>query len=154
MTSTRTSYLVGKAFRGFLLASVLTAAASQIGNLVDGLMLSRFINEDAMSAINISSPVTQVLFALCILLGAGGSMLAGMAIGNHDRKEASRIFSTVLTVVTALGLMLGAAGMVLMRPLVGLLCPDVSLQGYAGQYLEVIVPSSAVYMLMVTTGCL
>lgn len=151
MTSTRTSYLVGKAFRGFLLASVLTAAASQIGNLVDGLMLSRFINEDAMSAINISSPVTQVLFALCILLGAGGSMLAGMAIGNHDRKEASRIFSTVLTVVTALGLMLGAAGMVLMRPLVGLLCPDVSLQGYAGQYLEVIVPSSAVYMLMVTT---
>lgn len=150
MTSTRTSYLVGKAFRGFLLASVLTAAASQIGALVDGLMLSHFINEDAMSAINISSPVIQVMFALCILLGTGGSMLAGMAIGKHDRGEASRIFSVVLTTVAVIGLVIGAAGLLFMKPLVGLLCPDMSLQGYATQYLEVIMPGAVMYMLMVT----
>lgn len=147
--STRSSYLVGKAFRSFLLASVMTAAASQVGTLVDGLMLSRFINEAAMSAINISSPVTQVLFALCILMGVGGSMLAGMAIGNHDREEASRLFSVVLSVTAAIGIAAGAAGIIFMPRLVGLLCPDVNLQGYTAEYLRVIIPASPLYMLMV-----
>ena len=45
MSNRRSPYLVGKAFRGFLLASVLTAAASQVGVIVDGIMLARFINE-------------------------------------------------------------------------------------------------------------
>lgn len=151
MTASRTPYLVGKAFRSFLLASVLTAAASQVGALIDGLMLSRFINEEAMSAINITSPVTQALFALCILIGVGGSMLAGMAIGNHRKSEASDIFSIVVTTAVALGIVLGMIGMLFLSPLVGLLCPDTSLQGYTTQYLVAILPASAIYMLMVVT---
>lgn len=147
--SSRTPYLVGKAFRSFLLASVLTAAASQVGALIDGLMLSRFINEEAMSAINITSPVTQALFALCILIGVGGSMLAGIAIGNHRKDEASGIFSVVITTAISLGIVLGIAGMVFLTPLLHLLCPDASLQGYTSQYLVVILPASAIYMLMV-----
>lgn len=149
MKSSRTPYLVGKAFRSFLLASVLTAAASQVGALIDGLMLSRFINEEAMSAINITSPVTQALFAICILIGVGGSMLAGMAIGNHERDEASRIFSIVVTATVAIGVILGGVGMICLSPLVGLLCPDAALQGYTSEYLAVILPASAIYMLMI-----
>ncbi len=149
MKSSRTPYLVGKAFRSFLLASVLTAAASQVGALIDGLMLSRFINEEAMSAINITSPVTQALFAICILIGVGGSMLAGMAIGNHDRDEASRIFSVVVTAAVSIGVILGGVGLICLSPLVELLCPDAALQGYTLEYLAVILPASAIYMLMI-----
>ena len=147
--SARSSYLVGKAFRSFLLASVLTAAASQLGNLIDGLMLSRFINEGAMSSINITTPVTQVMFALCVLIGVGGSMLAGMAIGGHCRDEASVIFSQVAATSAGVGLLIAMAGMIFFRPLVSLLCPDTGLQGYTGDYLEVIIPAAPVYMVMV-----
>lgn len=150
-TTSRSSYLVGKAFRGFLLASVLTAAASQVGTLVDGLMLSHFINEEAMSAINIASPVMQTLFAICILIGTGGSMLAGVAMGNHKREEASRLFSIVLTAVAVIGILIGVFGFIFMDSLVALLCPDVSLQPYALKYLEIIVPCSVIYMIMAVT---
>lgn len=149
MTSRRSSYLVAKAFKGFLLASVLTAAASQVGALIDGLMLSHFINARAMSAINITSPVSQSLFALCTLLGVGGSMLAGMAIGNHDRPKASSLFSTVTTTAVVLGIVIGIAGMIWLDGLAGLLCPDKSLLGYTRDYLRVIICASPVYMLMV-----
>ncbi|MDE6005963.1 MAG: ATP-binding protein [Muribaculaceae bacterium] len=148
MGTKRSSYLVGHAFRRFLLASVLTASASQVGTLIDGLMLSRFINESAMSAINITSPVSQALFALCVLLGTGGSMLAGMAMGNHRRNEASGLFSMVVTVSVILGIVLGAMGMIFMGPLVSLLCPDIALQAYTTEYLEVIMPASPIFMLM------
>lgn len=151
MSTGRSSYLVTKAFRGFLLASVLTAAASQVGTLIDGLMLARFINDKAMSAINIISPVNQVFFALSILIGTGGSMLAGMAIGNHDRVKASRLFSTVTTSVVTVGVILGLAALIMLRPLTELLCPDIFLQGYTSEYLRIILMSAPVYMLMVVT---
>lgn len=151
MTSTRSSYLVGKAFRGFLLASVLTAAASQVGTLVDGIMLSHFINETAMSAINIASPVMQTLFAICILIGTGGSMLAGVAMGNHKREEASGLFSIVLSVIAGVGILIGVFGFLFLDSLVALLCPDPALQPYAAAYLRVIVPASPVYMVMAVT---
>ncbi len=147
--SRRSSYLVGKAFRSFLLASVLTAAASQVGNLIDGLMLSHFIGENAMSAINITTPVTQTMFAICILIGVGGSMLAGMAIGNHRRDEASGIFSMVATSAVVIGLIIGSLGMVFFHPLISTLCPDTALMGYTGDYLQIVLPSAAIYMLMV-----
>lgn len=149
MQQSRTPYLVGKAFRSFLLASVLTAAASQVATLVDGLMLSHFVNEEAMSAVNITSPVNQVLFAICILLGVGGSMLAGIAIGNHRRDEASRLFSVVTTSAVSIGIVAAVAGMVWLSPLVGVLCPDSGLQPYVDDYLGVSIIGSPVYMLMV-----
>lgn len=149
MQQSRTPYLVGKAFRSFLLASVLTAAASQVATLVDGLMLSHFVNEEAMSAVNITSPVNQVLFAICILLGVGGSMLAGIAIGNHRRDEASRLFSVVTTSAVAIGIIAALAGMLWLSPLVGVLCPDSGLQPYVDDYLGVSIIGSPVYMLMV-----
>ena len=145
----RSSYLVGKAFRGFLLASVLTATASQVGNLVDGLMLSHFINSRAMSAINIISPVTQVLYSLCILLGVGGTMLAGVAIGNHRRGEASGIFSRVVSAAACIGALIGVGGIIFLHPLTRLLCPDTAIQGYTASYLEVMLPASPLYMLMI-----
>lgn len=149
MQQSRTPYLVGKAFRSFLLASVLTAAASQVATLVDGLMLSHFVNEEAMSAVNITSPVNQVLFAICILLGVGGSMLAGIAIGNHRRDEASRLFSVVTTSAVAIGIIAAMAGIIWLSPLVGVLCPDTGLQPYVDDYLGVSIIGSPVYMLMV-----
>lgn len=149
MTTQRSSYLVAKAFRGFLLASVLTAAASQVGTLIDGLMLSHFINAGAMSAINLTSPVSQTLFALCSLLGVGGSMLAGIAIGNHDRDGASSLFSTVAATAVVLGLVIALLGTIFLDPLTRLLCPEEALRGYTADYLRVIIFAAPVYMLMV-----
>lgn len=147
MSTRRTPYLVGKAFNSFLLASVLTASASQVGNLIDGVMLSHFLDEKAMSAINLCMPVTQTLFALCMLLGVGGTMLAGVAIGNHDRPKASSLFSLVMATVAGIGILIGCVAHP--GPLTGLLCPDESLKEYTSQYLAVILPASVVYMVMV-----
>lgn len=145
----RDSYLVGKAFKSFLLASVLTVSASQMGAFVDGLMLTWFINDKAMSAVNISSPVLQLYFSLCLLLGVGGTLMAGRSIGNHDRPGASRIFSLSVISAVATGVVLGTLGLVFFHPLLNLLCPDAALSGYAGDYLGIITGSAPVYMLMI-----
>ena len=120
----RDSYLVGKAFRSFLFASVMTVAASQMGAFIDGLMVTWFISDTAMSAINIAMPVLQLYFSLCLLLGVGGTILAGKAIGSHDRDLASRIFAISVSTAVITGLVLGTVGLIFFNPILGLLCPD------------------------------
>lgn len=145
----RDSYLVGRAFKSFLFASVLTVAASQMGGFIDGLMVTWFINDTAMGAINISTPVIQLFFSICLLLGAGGTLIAGKAIGNHDRERASRIFSLSASSAVVIGLALGALGLIFFNPLLRLLCPDPTVAAYAADYLIITIPSAALYMLMI-----
>lgn len=145
----RNSYLVGKAFRSFLFASVMTVAASQMGAFIDGLMVSWYVNDAAMSAINLSMPVLQLYFSLCLLLGVGGTLIAGKAIGSHDRKKASSTFSLSLVSAIGTGLVLGTLGLVFFRPVINLLCPDPALSGYASEYMIITIPSGAIYMLMI-----
>lgn len=145
----RESYLVGHAFRSFLFASVMTVAASQMGAFIDGLMVTWFVNDAAMSAINISMPVLQLYFSLCLLLGVGGTLIAGKAIGNHERERASGTFSLSVTAAVVTGIALGVLGLIFFNPVIRLLCPDPALSGYASQYMIITIPTGFIYMLMI-----
>lgn len=133
----RNSYLTNKAFNSFLLASMFTMAAIQIGDTVDGMMLSYLIGEDAMCSVNICRPIVKGVLALCTLLGAGGSMMVGMAIGNHNRDEANQVFTGTVAAAVILGVALLLVGIVWLKPLTDLLCPDEGLQGLTSEYLSI-----------------
>lgn len=145
----RKSYLINKAFNGFLIASLLTVAATQLAATVDGMMLSYLVDEQAMSSVNICRPVMQLLFALSMLLGAGSSMLVGVAIGNHRRDEANRTFTAVMTVTVGVGLLFLLLGLGCLEPLVAFLCPDVQLQSVTSEYLGITLYGAVFYMLSV-----
>lgn len=145
----RKSYLINKAFNGFLIASLLTVAATQLAATVDGMMLSYLVDEQAMSSVNICRPVMQLLFALSMLLGAGSSMLVGVAIGNHQRDEANRTFSAVMAMAMVMGVLFLLLGLGCLGPLVAFLCPDVQLQSVTSEYLGVTLYGAVFYMLSV-----
>lgn len=145
----RKTYLVNKAFNSFLLASLLTVAATQVGATVDGMMLSYLIGEQAMSSVNICRPVMQLLFSLCMLMGAGSSMLVGVAIGNHNRNEANRIFTAVVGLAVAIGFLFLLTALGWLHPLVAFLCPDVELRPVTSEFLSVTLYGAVFYMLSV-----
>ena len=71
----RDSYLVGKAFRSYLTASVLTVAAAQVAGIVDASIVGNIIGEEGLAAVNVCKPVLQAVFALSVLLVGGGTMM-------------------------------------------------------------------------------
>lgn len=143
----RKSYLVDKAFNSFLLASLLTVAANQLGATVDGMMLSYLVDENAMSSVNICRPVIQLLFALSMWIGAGSSMMVGMAIGNRHRDEANRIFTVVMSMVVIVGVVFLLLGSRCLPSLVGFLCANDALRGVTAEYLDVTLYGALFYML-------
>lgn len=145
----RKNYLIGRAFKSFLLASVLTVAATQTGALIDGLMISHLIDAHAMGGVNISAPVLQGMFAMCMLLGAGSSMMVGEAIGGSRRREADSIFTAVITVAVAIGVVLMVVGLAALDPLVRFLCPEEGMREVTADYLGVTLYSAACYMVFI-----
>lgn len=133
----RNSYLTNKAFNSFLLASISTIAAIQVGDTIDGMMLSHFIGEESMCSVNICRPVVKGISAICTLLGAGGSMLVGMEIGNHNRDKANHIFTDVVIAAVAIGVALLLVGVLWLKPLTAMLCPEVNLRGLTSEYLSI-----------------
>lgn len=111
----RNSYLIGKAFRSFLTATVLSVAATQIANITSASLLGHLVGPDALAAANLSKPVTQVIYALSVFFVGSGTMLAGMAIGNGDRRQANRIFTLTLSIVGIIGLLLTVGGIIFVR---------------------------------------
>ena len=76
------------------------------GNLytaVDGIFVARFVDTDALSAINISMPMAYLASALGMMFGTGGNALIAKKIGVGKQQEALEDFSIQLCVI---GLML------------------------------------------------
>ncbi len=145
----RKPVLVGKAFKMYLLASVLTVAASQIAVIIDATIVGNMLGDDALAAVNLSKPLQQGFLSVCWLYLAGATMLCGMAIGRGDRLKADRLFSCCLAVTVILGGLFTVAGMVCFSSLSPALCQSEQLRGMSDDYMRLTVLSAVPQMLMI-----
>lgn len=147
----RNSYLIGKAFKGFLTASVLAVAATQVANIISASILGHLVGADGLAAANLSKPIVQIVYALSVFFVGSGSMLVGMAIGNGDRERANRIFTLVITLTCLVGLVVTVLGEVFLEDLAMVLGSTEALLPMTCEYLRVIllasVPLQLSYML-------
>ncbi len=136
---TRKPVLVGKAFRLYLLASVLTVAASQIAAIIDATIVGNMLGEDALAAVNLSKPLQQGFMSVCWLYLAGATMLCGMAIGRGDRLRADRLFSCCLAVTFILGGLITVSGMMWFSQLSHAMCQLEQLREMSDDYMRITV---------------
>lgn len=123
MTGKRNGYLVSKALRTFMWASILAALAQQLTTTTDAIVVSHLIGPDAISAVNVVMPLMTLFSCIGILFGMGGSVLAAKAIGRRDMEETNHVFTTVTIIMFAFGLTLSVVGSWLTPDITKLVCP-------------------------------
>ena len=64
----RNSYIISKALKSFVLASILTAAAGQLASTFDAIILGQFVGKGAISALSLVMPVTTFISCLGLLM--------------------------------------------------------------------------------------
>ena len=104
MENQRNTYLISRALKSFVAASILTAATAQLASTLDAIVLAQFVGEEAMSALSLIMPVTTFISCLGLPMAFGANALAARAIGRHDLKRASVIFSTAVWSILSIGL--------------------------------------------------
>ena len=108
------------------------------GNLytaVDGIFVARFVDTDALSAINISMPMAYLASALRMMFGTGGNALIAKKIGEGKQQEALEDFSLLMVVAFLFSFVLSALCFVFLDPLCRFLGSDESLLPYCRQYM-------------------
>ena len=97
--------------RWLILFALPTMFSNIFGNLytaVDGIFVARFVDTDALSAINISMPMAYLASALGMMFGTGGNALIAKKIGEGKQQEALEDFSLLMAVAFLFSLVLSA----------------------------------------------
>ncbi len=89
----------------YMLPSVMLTASTQIGNVVDTMLVGNILGTDAMSAVQIGLTVDNIMELPSYVLAAGGSIAVGMLLGRREREKANRVFSTTFAVSAVFGIL-------------------------------------------------
>lgn len=137
MRNERNTYIISKALKNYVLASILTAAATQLASSFDAIVLAQFEGEEAVSALSLVMPVTTLVSCLGLLFAFGANAMAARAVGHHDLKRASAVFSTAVWAILILGTGASLLIYMLIPQIVGLVAPDDPIGELPEAYLKV-----------------
>ena len=89
----RNENLIRTKFLQYLLPSIMTTVALQVGNVVDTILVGNILGTAAMSAVQISATVLLVIQIPGYMLGIGGHIAVGNLLGKRDVEGARKLFS-------------------------------------------------------------
>lgn len=136
-------------FYSYLWAYILVALSGCLGNVVDGIIVGNLISEDGVSAINLSTPISQFIFTLHLLINAGAGMLVAYALGRNDIREARRFFTQALTLSVGLGIVIAiVGGVVFPGETARRLCSNEQILPLARDYMQILLLGNPAFILM------
>ncbi|MBQ8589628.1 MAG: MATE family efflux transporter [Firmicutes bacterium] len=83
----------------------------QFYNMVDSVIVGRYVGEDALAAVGASYALTYVFISIATGGGIGASVLTGRAFGRRDYDRMKRSISTALLSFLTLSILLGTFGL-------------------------------------------
>ncbi len=113
----RNDYLIKRKFYNYLVPGIMLVVAMQLGNIVDGILVSHLLNIDGMTAITLSLPVLLSLQLFGFVISVGGSVLASVELGKRNTDTASGIFSVSLLAGIVISAVLACTAPFLSHPL-------------------------------------
>ena len=116
-------------------------------SIVDGLFVSNFVGTTAFAALNLIWPALAVVGALGLMVGAGGSALVSMTMGQDDYPRASRIFSVLIRFTLVMAAVLAVPLLLMMRPIAVALGAEGAMVGEAVTYGSICAVGLPGYML-------
>lgn len=119
----------------FALPTMVMMLFMSLYTIVDGIFVSRMIGTTALSATNIVYPVINIVIAVAVMLGTGGSAVIARQMGEGKTGEARRNFSWIVLAGVAAGFAISVLGMLFLDPLCRMLGATPELLGYCRDYL-------------------
>ena len=129
-------------FLHFVAATVASLMVFSLYSIVDGLMVSKGVNEYAMASVNLAVPFTNVLFSIGIIFAVGIAIYLGQGQG----EKANSLFSQNTVLLACIGLTITVLVLVFLEPFAVLLgAKDVTYQ-YTIDYLKGLAPFAVCFI--------
>lgn len=126
----------------FVAPTVIMLIFMSLYQMVDGVFVSKYVGENALSALNIVYPVPSIMIAVSIMLATGGSAIIARNMGEGKEREAKENFSFIIAVGAVLGIGFSVLGLLFIKPLIYLLGATPALYQYCYEYLWILIASA------------
>ena len=106
----RNGLLVGRKFVEFFLPSVMMAASISLSLIVDSIIVSNILGDDALAAVNLILPITLCYTAVSGMFGIGSASCISMLKGRMDGRGADKCLTLsciAWALVSLIGVLLG-----------------------------------------------
>lgn len=120
----------------FAVPTIVMTVFMSFYTMVDGLFVSNLIGTDALSAINLTAPVIQLVTAISTMLASGGSAVIMKKMGEQKTHEAREDFTFLILVNVAVGIVMCAAGYLAMEHIFAGMDLSAGVEGYCVDYLS------------------
>lgn len=104
--------------------------------MVDGLFVSNLIGTNALSAINLTAPIIQLVTAISTMLATGGSAVIMKKMGEQKTEEAREDFTFLILVNVIVGLVMCAVGYLAINHIFAGMNLSADVEGYCVEYLS------------------
>jgi len=104
--------------------------------MVDGLFVSNLISTEALSAINLTAPIIQLVTAISTMLATGGSAVIMKKIGEEKSEEANEDFTFLILVNIVVGIIMCILGYLIMDSVFASMDLSENVSNYCSQYLS------------------
>ena len=101
----------------FTLPMLIGNIAQQLYSTVDSIVVGKFIGDNALAAVGIAVPVTNLLLVLFIGISAGASVMVSQYFGAKNREALSQTIGNCITVTFLSSLFLVLVATPFVRPL-------------------------------------
>lgn len=104
--------------------------------MVDGLFVSNLIGTDALSAINLTAPIIQLVTAISTMLATGGSAVIMKKMGEQKTEEAKEDFTFLILVNVVAGFIMCTIGYFSIDYIFSAMNLSRGVEGYCVEYLS------------------
>jgi len=122
----------------FAFPTIAMMVFSGLYTIVDTIFVSRFVNTNALSAINIVCPIINITVGLATMLATGGSAIVARKMGSGNEKEAKENFTLIVYAGIVTGLLISLIGLLFLEPIIRGLGASDLLFPYCRDYITIL----------------
>ncbi len=139
-------YFIRKAFRIFVINSILSSLGVVLGTFVDAVILGNAFGESGLSVLAVALPVYMVYNLFSFAFGVGGSVKVAEALGSEDKAKANVHFTNTVMFSSAAGLLIAAFSTIFLGSIVSAFGGG-NLGSYVYDYMRLIVLAAPAFVL-------
>lgn len=124
-------------------AHLLGAVVTEFYNLVDAVIVGRFVGANALAAVSAASPSTNVINMFLIGLQTGASVVVAQKVGAHDRTHLQDAVDTIYALTLISSVILVVGGLLAARPMLTALNTPEEIFSDAYVYMTIVFVGSA-----------
>ncbi len=91
-------------FFKYVIPSILGLLAISSASIIDGYFVGNYVGAVGLASINISYPITPVLFGLALMFAVGSSVMVGKLMGENNTQDASNVFTKSIISVSLISI--------------------------------------------------